>query len=67
MKKWILLILTMVGFMAISKAQEGYQVSGRIAGVPDGTLLLVSAESRAMRLCWGQPRLRTGRLSLAGN
>ena len=44
MKKLVTLICIAMGCTIACKAQEGYRVSGKIDGIPDGTLLLVSDE-----------------------
>lgn len=43
MKK-ILILFVAIGIAIASEAQDGYRVSGKIDGVPDGTLLLISGE-----------------------
>lgn len=44
MKKIVLILISFVSAI-VCKAQDGYQISGRIDGIPDGTLLLISEES----------------------
>ena len=45
MKRFVILIAILLGCLAFCKAQEGYRVSGKIDGVPDGTLLLMTDEN----------------------
>lgn len=44
MKKTILLFLYILAYVGTSLAQDGYQVNGKIEGVPDGPLLLMTFE-----------------------
>ncbi len=44
MKIIVLLINVVIIFSVTCKAQEGYQISGKISGVPDGKVLLINGE-----------------------
>ena len=44
MKIIVLLINVVIIFSVTCKAQEGYQISGKISGVPDGKVLLIKGE-----------------------
>lgn len=45
MNKILLLFSLMIGSTIACKAQEGYQISGKVDGIADGKILLVSEES----------------------
>ena len=44
MKIIVLLINVVIIFSVTCKAQEGYQISGKISGVQDGKVLLINGE-----------------------
>ena len=45
MRKILLLFVLVIGITIACKAQEGYQISGKVNGIADGKMLLVSEES----------------------
>ena len=42
MRRFILLIVIILGFTIVCKAQDGYQITGKASGLPDSTTLLLT-------------------------
>lgn len=54
MNKILLLFSLMIGSTIACKAQEGYQISGKVDGIADGKILLVSEENAVNLIHWQQ-------------
>ncbi len=65
MRKLLLLILVAVNFSIATEAQEGYQVSGKINGMEDSTLLLMSDENGKPEIL-GTTQIKNGTFMFMG-
>lgn len=66
MKKILLLFVLLIQMVCFGFSQEGFKISGKVANMPDGPVILIGRTSQTELDTLGQAEMKSGSFELAG-